>query len=259
MKDLGKELKVKSYSYGMDFGADFLAKDINFNFSDNFSQDNNCAINFKLEQNGSILPITLSQSISQPQVYCSLTALIVGFSLGLNLIEISNYLKNSKNLAGRMKIIKGLKNSIIIDDTYNSSPESAVSALWSLGKIKTEKNSQKIIVFGEMLELGNYSEEGHRLVGEKAVENGVDSIFLIGDKTSGIAFGAIEKGFSKDNIFYFSNIDEVSKALKEKISVGDIILVKASQGGRLEKVVKEIMAEPNRAPELLVRQGSAWT
>lgn len=258
LKDLKKELKTKSYSYGLEEGADFLAKDVNFNIPADFSLEDECGINFKLQQGGAVLPVYIPQAISLPQVYSALVSLTVAHSLGMNLIEISSYLKNIKSLPGRMNIIPGIKKSIIVDDTYNASPESTISALNSISHIKLKDGARKIAVLGDMLELGHYSEEGHRLVGEKALETGINVLFLIGERARDIGRGAIAKGFLEDNVFYFSKTEDSLELLKERINSGDLVLVKASQGGRLEKVVKEIMAEPNKAAELLVRQGKGW-
>lgn len=184
-------------------------------------------------------------------------ALATGLHLNLNLVEISDYLRNILPIPGRMNILKGLKKSIIIDDTYNSSPESSFNALRTLEKIELE-NGRKIVVFGDMLELGSYTEEGHQLVGKKMAEIGLDLIYLIGEKARDIGRGAIEAKFDKDRIFNFSSIDEAKESLKNKIEEHDVVLFKASQGVRLEKLVKEFMAEPEKSKELLVRQGSEW-
>lgn len=258
LKDLKNDLKTRSYSYGLNEGADFLAKDINFNFPQNFNTESEFGINFKLEQKGSVLPIFLPQAISLPQVYSALVSLSVALALGMNSIEVNNSFQKLKGLSGRMNVLSGIKNSIIIDDTYNASPESAISALDSLSRINIKEGARKIIVLGDMLELGHYSEEGHRLVGEKAVSSGINLIFSVGERARDIGRGAIEAGFSEDAVFHFSKNEEVLPLLKDRISEGDLILVKGSQGARMEKVVKEIMADPNLAEQLLVRQGSAW-
>ncbi|MCG2808762.1 MAG: hypothetical protein L6275_00230, partial [Candidatus Portnoybacteria bacterium] len=67
------------------------------------------------------------------------------------------------------------------------------------------------------------------------------------------------KGMSRENIFDFSDVQKAALAVQEKIAEGDIILVKGSQSMRMEKVVKEIMANPEKADKLLVRQGRGWT
>ena len=257
LKELSSEIKSKTIFYGIERGADILAKDINFILPKDFLKESFYGINFKIEHQGSVMPINLPKAISNSQVYSALVALATGLHLGLNLVEISEYLRNILPIPGRMNILGGIKNSIIIDDTYNSSPESSLNALRTLEKIDL-KNGRKIVVFGDMLELGHYTEEGHQLIGRKMAEIGLDLIFLIGEKSRDIGRGAIEAGFDKDRIFNFSSIDEAREFLKNKIEEGDVLLFKASQGIRLEKLVKEIMSETEKSAELLVRQGSAW-
>lgn len=257
LKELSSELKSKTIFYGLEKGADILAKDINFILPKDFLSGDFYGINFKIEHQGSVMPINLPKAISNSQIYSALVALATGLQLNLNLVEISDYLKNILPIPGRMNILKGLKKSIIIDDTYNSSPESSFNALRTLEKIELE-NGRKIVVFGDMLELGSYTEEGHQLVGKKMAEIGLDLIYLIGEKVRDIGRGAIEAKFDKDRIFNFSSIDEAREFLKNKIEEHDVILFKASQGVRLEKLVKDFMAEPEKFKELLVRQGSEW-
>ena len=156
-----------------------------------------------------------------------------------------------------MRVLPGIKNSLLIDDTYNSSPESSLNALKTLEKINRSQG-RKIVIFGDILELGSYSEEGHRLVGEEMAKIGLDLICLIGEKARDIGRGAIKAGFDKDRIFNFASKEEARSFLKNRIEEFDLILFKASQGVRLEKLVKEFLVEPQKASELLVRQEKFW-
>jgi len=157
-----------------------------------------------------------------------------------------------------MNVLPGINNSFIIDDSYNSSPEACLAALDVLGSIKIESESKKYVVLGDMLEIGSYTNEGHRLVGEKIAKIKADFLITIGDKSLMIAESALKNGLDNDKSFHFNSTDEIGEFLISRINSGDIVLVKGSQGMRLEKVVKEIMAEKDRASELLVRQGGGW-
>jgi len=158
-----------------------------------------------------------------------------------------------------MNILPGIKNTFIIDDSYNSSPEAALAALNVLGRIKVDEGASKYAVLGDMLEIGVYTEEGHQLVGRKLVENGISRLIAVGERARDIIRGAKEAGLEDDYIFYFDDSEEAGRFLQDRIKAGDIILVKGSQGVRMERAVKEIMAEPDKAAELLVRQGKEWT
>jgi len=159
---------------------------------------------------------------------------------------------------GRMNLIDGIKHTLIIDDTYNSSPISVMSALDIVSKIPIAKGARRFAVLGDMLELGKYSEEGHREVGRYAAKARVDKLITVGERARDIARSAEEAGMARDNIFEYTDVAEAGRFIQQRIEQGDLILVKGSQGMRLEKIVKEIMAEPLRAKELLVRQEEEW-
>ena len=156
---------------------------------------------------------------------------------------------------GRMRILPGVKGVHIIDDTYNASPVAAEEALHTLRGIKNAK--RRIAVLGDMLELGQYSIDEHRRIGEVAAES-ADYLVTIGVRARGIAEGALRAGLDEANIVQYDDARDASRDLEQNLREGDYVLVKGSQGMRLERVVEEIMAEPERAEELLVRQDAFW-
>ena len=83
-------------------------------------------------------------------------------------------------------------------------------------------------------------------------------MIAIGEKSRDYIRGAQEAGMIEDNMFYFNTTDEASHFLRNRIKMGDVLLVKGSQAARLEKIVKDLMAEPENAPKLLVRQEKNW-
>ncbi len=257
LTDLPSEIKSRLVFYGINNQADVSAKDVSFILPNNLLDSNFYGIHFKLEHQGSVIPVVLNGAISYPAIYSSLVAIAVANFFGLSLMEVIKELAQISQLPGRMNILSGIKNSIIIDDTYNSSPESSLSALETVKKVKLD-NGRKIAIFGDMLELGSYSEEGHQIVGKKVAEINIDILFLIGERARDIGRGAIDSNFKKENIFSFARTEEAINFIKDKIGEGDLILVKGSQGAYMEKVVKEIMSEPDRAKELLVRQDDVW-
>ncbi len=211
-------------------------------------------LSFKMSYQGSFVPVRLPGTLGKHQIYAALAGAGVGIALGLNLIEIAEGLKEFPSLPGRMKLLAGIKGSLIIDDTYNSSPVASFAALEVLSKLPAPR---KIAVLGDMLELGEFSEENHRKVGEKAGKI-VNLLVTVGPASKILADAAIKKGLIKADVFSFDTADEAKLKVQELIRPGDLILVKGSQGMRMEKVVKEIMAEPEKAKELLVRQDPEW-
>jgi UDP-N-acetylmuramyl pentapeptide synthase len=191
-------------------------------------------------------------------VYASLAAAAVGLKYGMNLVEISQALKAFKVPKGRLNIVKGIKNTIIIDDTYNSSPQSCTAALEIVSRIELPVGAKKFAILGDMLELGSLSEKSHLEIGRQVYKNKISKLIIVGERSRDIARGAEKAGMSKDNIFHFAFSDEAGRFIQEQINQSDLILVKGSQGMRMEKIVKEIMAEPLRAKELLVRQDNGW-
>lgn len=226
--------------------------------ADRNSSDSLIGVNFKLSYNGSAVPALLPKVIGYASVYAALAGSAIGIIYGLNLVEIVQSLREFKFPRGRMNLIKGIKNTLIIDDTYNSSPQSSVSALDVISKIPLAKGARRFAVLGDMLELGSMSEQGHRQVGTKAFKTGINKLIVVGERARDIARGAKNAGMAKDNIFHFAQAKEAGRFIQKRISEGDLILIKGSQGARMEKIVKEIMEEPLRAKELLVRQDEQW-
>jgi UDP-N-acetylmuramoyl-tripeptide--D-alanyl-D-alanine ligase len=243
-------------TYGFQSGADLLAQDLNYHFQR--GDYDFAGVNFKLSYEGSIIPVNLPHILGEAGVYAALAAMAVALHCGLNLMEIAEALRSLRLPAGRMQLLPGIKHSFLIDDSYNSSPEACLSALKVLGAIKADEGASKYAALGEMLEIGSYSEEGHRLVGESVFAQGVDYLISVGERARDIDRGAQAAGMSPDFIFHFDRSEEAGRFIQERLRAGDVLLVKGSQGARMERVVKELMAEPDRAAELLVRQGPAW-
>lgn len=250
-----EKTRAQVLTYGFKQGAEIKASEEKISYQ-NEGQGEIQGISFKLTYQGNIVPILLPDVLGHHQIYAALVATAVGTTYGMNLFEIAEALKKYKSPKGRMKIIKGIKSTLIIDDTYNSSPQAAIAAIETLGKIRIGR--KKIAVLGDMLELGNYTKEAHLKVGKAVSENGIDVLVTVGALAKKIADGAEDAGMAGERIFSFDKNLPAGKFLQEKIKAGDIILVKGSQGIRMEKVVKELMAEPLKAEELLVRQGSQW-
>jgi len=241
-------------TYGLAEGADIMAQEINFNFRSLKSTADLLGVSFKLNYRGAIVPVFLPHVIGYPPIYAALAASAVALHYSINLVEIAQALSDFRLPAGRLNLISGRKNTKIIDDTYNSSPDSCLAALAILAEVKVPQG-QKIAVLGDMLELGSASDDGHRQVGQKAAES-VDLLVAVG--TNGKIIGAEAEKHGLKDVIYKDNSLEAAQSILDIISEGDLILVKGSQGARMEKVVKVLMAEPEKAQELLVRQDNKW-
>lgn len=251
---------AKVVSYGLNKGADLRARDIVYNWNedkDTKPQERLKGLKFKIDFLRKTQIVYLPQVLGLPSVYSALAAAAVGINFNMGLSEIAQALKKYKPPLSRMNLIAGIKNTLIIDDSYNSEPKSSIAALREMKKIQWP-SGRKIAALGDMLELGRYSEDGHRQVGQIVVMAGIDKLILVGERARDIGRGAEEAGMKKDDIFHFNNSQEAGRFIQERLRSGDLILVKGSQGARMEKIVKEIMADPFRASELVVRQDKGW-
>lgn len=216
-------------------------------------------VNFKLSYAGSVVPIFIPGVLGKQHIYAALAGAAVGISYGMNLVGIAESLKNYRAPKGRMNLIAGIKRTLIIDDTYNASPIPTTVAMEVLHSFTLPaEDDKKFAVLGDMLELGSFSEEGHKQVGRAVVANEIDYLITVGERSRDIVRAALEAGMNEDRVFNFPTPEEAGLFVQNKIKQGDVILIKGSQGMRMEKVVKELMAEPLMASELLVRQDPEW-
>jgi len=199
------------------------------------------------------VPVKINNVTGKAQMMASAAAAAVGTIFGMNLVKISEALFSYKSPAGRLRVLGGIKGTVILDDTYNAAPASMHIALEALRDLPARR---KIAILGDMLELGKYSIKAHRTVGDLA-GNIADVLICVGEKSKFIADSAANQ-MSSESIFTFHTSDDAKQKVQELIKTEDLILVKGSQGRRMEKIVEEIMAEPERASELLVRQSGQW-
>lgn len=220
------------------------------------SENSERGMSLKIVYRGNAVPVFLPRVIGVPHALSALAATAVGLSLGINLLDIAESLRNFAPPPGRMNLLPGIKNTWLIDDSYNASPMAVIAALDTLEELQRSK--RRIAALGEMAELGELSEEGHRDVGKHAGVTNVDMLLTVGKNGKLIADAAKEAGLPEDRIFSFDSSMEAGKFLQDRLEPNDLVLVKGSQVSRMEKITKEIMADPGLAGELLVRQGKEW-
>lgn len=225
VKTMAKRTCGKILFFGQDIDADIIASDIKMNLKGlNFN------ISYKKEKMNFSLNI-----IGRHQVYSVLAGICCGLVYGMNLEEIAKNLKNYKLSKDRTNILKGIKNSTIINDVYNANPESMIAAIETLDELADRK--RKVVVLGDMFELGKESKDLHLQVGEYLMEK-ADVVVLAGEMMKNV-FEQLKKKFA-GNIYWFSNSGETSKNIRNIIREDDIILVKGSRGMRMENVVEAI-------------------
>lgn len=242
--------KTNIVQYGFGQGADIKISNFKLQIVDLVRND--FGINFKLEYQGSIVPVKMKRALGKQQAFAAAAAASIGLFFGLNLVRISSALTKHRSLAGRAKLLKGIKGSWIIDDSYNASPSSSLAALEILEEMPLDNpEAKRIAVLGDMLELGGDTEVGHQQVGQKAASM-VDLLFTVGNRARFLAQAAREQGLAKEKVFEFSQTGKAGLSVQRAIKKGDVILIKGSRSMQMEKIVKEIMAQPEKAERLLV-------
>ncbi len=244
---------TKIVTFGLKKGSNFEAS--NYHIIYNEKGGLPMGITFKLDHEGSSLPIKMARVFGKQNIYTAMAALAVASIENINLITATESLLNYDGPKGRLKLIEGINDSVIFDDTYNSSPSAVLAALLFMQDV--EVKGRKICVLGDMLELGKHTNSAHKSAGEAAL-GACDQLYIVGHRAKDIGIGAEEAGKDSKDIFYFNDAISAGKALKEKIISGDTVLVKGSQMMRMERTVEQIMKYPEMAPELLVRQVKEW-
>lgn len=255
-REMAAVSRARVLTCGLSAEADLVAQDITYNFAK--GDYDLSGIHFKLSYDGAIVPVFMKNVLSEPAIYAALIGAAVGLHFKLNLLEIAALLGNFNLPPGRMNLLAGINHSFIIDDTYNSSPDACVAAIEILGRLQVAETAKKYMILGDMMEIGDYTEDGHRLVGKKVASLSNSILIAIGERAQFIVEGAQEAGMPSERTHYFSHLEAANNFIKPLVSHGDVVLVKGSQAMRLEKIVKQLMAEPERASELLVRQGDSW-
>lgn len=170
--------------------------------------------------------------VGEHNIYNAMSAILVGMSLNLTIDEIKDGLKNFTATKMRLDIVKTDKMTII-NDTYNASPDSMNAAL----KILTRYKERRVAILGDMFEMGEVSEYGHRIVGKEASKS-VDILITIGKDSEFISDEAKDNGLEEKYIYHFESKEEAIKKIDDIIKEKDVVLVKASRGMKLEEIVE---------------------
>ncbi|MCL2038143.1 Mur ligase family protein [Candidatus Saccharibacteria bacterium] len=192
--------------------------------------------------------------VGEHNVKAAAAAMMIGAKMGMTVEEVTNALGEISPVPGRMNLLKGVRGSTIIDDTYNSSPDAAIAALLTLYKIEAD---QRIAILGSMNELGNMSAEAHKQVGAMCDPNWLEWVITIGEEAARyLAPAAREQGCQVASfpgpIFAgaFAN-----KVLRPK----GIVLAKGSQDKVFaEEAVRILLRTDIDQDEQLVRQSPDW-
>lgn len=252
MRMLQNSFRGTSVTYGFDLQNSYAAYDDSILYTD----EKPVGMQFKVTRKGASLPMAVYGALGRPRIYAAIAALAVAETIGADPVAVTASLAKWDPPPGRVRVVDGVKGSIIIDDTYNSSPAAVLAALDTLASVKAKR---RIAVLGDMLELGRYSAEAHKHVGERAAKT-ASLLRTVGFRARAIAESAQDAGMKETKIMQYemNEAERAGEELAKDLKAGDVVLVKGSQGMRMEKTVLAIMAEPMRAEELLVRMDVDW-
>ena len=259
---LTKHANASVLTYGFSETANLQATSYNLQTRNDFSFEPGetfSSLQFSVQASDhNSMQVTLENKLGRASVSSVLPAILVADHLGLSQQQIFNGISKVEFEPGRMNPLAGIKGSLLIDSSYNAAPASVIAGLEVLSEFSVAEQARRIAVLGPMAELGAYTEQEHRMIGMRAAEIGVDLLVTVGEMSRDTRRGAIEAGIAESHTIHFNDSKEAGRWLDQNIKKGDVVLVKGSQSSRMEKVVKDLMAEPSRAEELLVRQGPEW-
>ena len=220
-------------------------------FKDGLPAGMSCTVQFQNQQRMVSIPGIIGAHHLQPV----LAAITVAVSEGVSFEHSVDYVQTYSPPQGRMCLLSGIHGSILIDDSYNSSPVAVTAGLTALSELTV--SGKKIAILGDMMELGEYSMKEHQLVGKRAAAT-AHILVAVGVRMRGAADAARELGGICKEVISVQDAYEALNVIKDKVNAGDCVYIKGSQSMRMERVVEGLMADPSRAGDLLVRQDEQW-
>ena len=168
----------------------------------------------------------------------SLAASSVAINLGIDLEKVSRGLSSFSRPPHRMKVIKHKSGAVILDDSYNNNPSAAISAIDTLVSLAGE--NKKIVVFGDMLELGSLETSEHRRVGKYLVKRKINSVIGVG-KASKELVNEVGGSLERKNVFHAGSSKKVLPLLYPMLKKNTFVLVKGSRSIGLDKLILKLL------------------
>jgi UDP-N-acetylmuramoyl-tripeptide--D-alanyl-D-alanine ligase len=225
---MGRRTDARVVTYGFDDSADVTAEAV--------ESAGLAGMRFVLRVEGARQPVSIP-TLGRLSVHNALAAAAVGRATGLTIDEVAAGLATGWSAPHRAQVVRA-GGVTLVDDSYNASPRSVVAALELLGGLPGRRGA----VLGEMLELGQASEDGHRTIGEAAART-VDWLVVVGRDAAPIAEGALDAGMDPGRISTARDVDAVLAMLPPRLRTGDVVLIKASRGVGLDRLVEGLRDE----------------
>lgn len=197
-------------------------------------------VSFTLKMGGTGKGIDMTV-VGRHNIYNALACAAACRAMDIEYDLICDGLSAFRQIQGRMDVHRLKRGGAVIDDTYNANPASTMEALKTLNDLKGKNES--IVIFGDMLELGEEAERLHEEIGRAMADTGVGSIFLRGDFSGSVAKGAMEEGFREDHIYFVETPGMMLGVLHSLLRGGDWILIKGSRNMKMEEFLHAIIGE----------------
>ncbi|MBU4304262.1 MAG: UDP-N-acetylmuramoyl-tripeptide--D-alanyl-D-alanine ligase [Candidatus Omnitrophica bacterium] len=225
-------LYAKAQEYAEDVIGFGIEKNCRYRASNVISQDDGVVFTLN-EKYAFKLPL-----LGEHNAYNALAAIAVADFLGIAMETMRECLARFQPVSLRMETVNcnGVR---IIADCYNANPHSMAAAIRTLTAVAN--TARKIVVFGDMRELGAASVEQHCHIGQLIAGQGIAFLLTVGKDAAYAAKAAADSGMDKKNIFVFSQTDEASQCLAGLVQPGDVVLLKASRAMKMEQVLKHIV------------------
>ncbi len=228
VRAMAEKTRATVFFYGLDPQADLWADGV-----EGMGLE---GIRFRLHYHNETIHLRVPL-IGQHSVHTALRAAAVGLVEGLTWQEIVSGLRTSHTQL-RLVAVRAESGALLLDDTYNASPESTLAALNLLSEI----DGRKVAVLGDMLELGPYELRGHEMVGVRAAEV-VDKLVTVGERGRMIAAAARRAGMAPERVTDLDNTDQAIEFLRDQLGPRDVVLVKGSHGMRMDRIVAAMETE----------------
>lgn len=246
-----EKTKAKTFTYG--FGEGAMLHIDNLLFQRDVKKIE--GFSFKLNYAGKTIPVRLPKIIAKHHISAVLAGVAVGISLKMNLVEIAETLENFEPLPGRLRFLSGKNGMNLLDDTYNASPSSTVAALETLKEFMAPR---KVVILGDMLELGIDAVVSHQALGENIIASGVQIVVVVGKYMRFLYDELLLSDFPSRQLFWFPDSLTACDGIRDIVRAEDLILIKGSRGMRMEKITEELLADSNDVETMLCCQSIEW-
>ncbi len=246
-----EKTRAKALTYG--FGLDAMLRADNLLFHRDVKRVE--GFSFKLNYEGKTIPVRLPKIIARHHIPGALAAAAVGVALKMNLVEIAEALENFEPLPGRLCLLPGKNGMILLDDTYNASPVSTRAALETLGEFMAPR---KVVILGDMLELGADATQEHTILVTDIVASGAQIVVTVGKHMRSLYDALLSSGFPSRQAYWFPSPSSILESLPSIVRSEDLILIKGSRGMRMEKITEALLMDPSAREKLLCCQSEEW-